>query len=145
MNRKAEFSTKGFLISVALVVGVMITFGVAATHLSKNYQSLSGVNIDTSSYNTTYYHLDKIEVAGQEIDTQVQGATLGSEDSQTTFYGDIMAALKMASNIYGTAKSMLSGFAKDLQIPAYWGTIVITIMLFMTAFAIIYTIFTKPA
>jgi hypothetical protein len=145
MTKKAEFSGRGFIITLVLVIGVMMTFGTAAVNLTRNYASMSGVTIDDSKYNQSYYHLTAVEQQSKEIDEQIQGANLGSEDSQTTFYGDIMSALKMVTSTYGAAQGMIFGFASDLKISPIWQAVFMTIFVVMIAFAVIYTIFNKPA
>lgn len=59
MNKKGDISARNFMITLALVVGVMVSFGTASVSLARDYSPLGVTAIDDTRYNEAYNQLDE--------------------------------------------------------------------------------------
>lgn len=145
MNKKGDISARNFMITLALVVGVMVSFGTASVSLARDYSPLGVTAIDDTRYNEAYNQLDDVTAQAEKLDDTIQQADLGTLDSQTQFYGDITAALKLGMQSLGATTAMVTNAVSDLGIPTFWYQIFLLIIAVTVLFSIIYTFFTKPS
>lgn len=140
MNKKAAFTNQGFIITLLLFIGVVITFSLTAKELSDNYGSLSGVAV-SSDFDSKYNKLQGVNDMTEKMDSDMKDADLGTADSASVFYGNTLNAVKTIRDAYGDTQSIIQSIATDLHVPVLWQTIFIAIFVIMVVFGLIYMVF----
>ena len=134
MKKKAGFDIQNYLVTFILVIGILVTFGTFAYNLGQDYDTISNATIDTTFQNT-YDKLDVISGETEDIQNKLVQSDVGTEDSDSQFYGGALQTVKIAIQSLFTSNEMITNMGEALGVPAMWITIpalIIMILLFTT-------------
>ena len=149
LNERGEVKLTGILIAVA----VFSVFLVASTELVNDFfdKKYDGDDTYNSSFNSSRFtNMNPRQSENQDIKqigidmsndlTQVNGSVDSSISDEVTFVQSSRRSLFNTVNIYNIIRSFANILNEELSIPTYWFGLLITIITFIVAVAIIGTI-----
>jgi hypothetical protein len=123
-------------------MGIIVTFGTFASMMSDDYATLSNPQISIG-FITPYNNTKNIIAETEILDTQIQQANLGTSEASSSFYGDIVNAIKLIKPSLASFSTMITSMSQTLYVPPLWVGIAVAILIIMFVTTMIFMIF-KP-
>jgi len=139
-GKRAGFDIQNYIVTILLVMGILVTLGVTATHLGSKYQVIDGKTV-SNEFENTYNKLSTIEDTTQSLENKLVNTTTGTSDADSQFLGDALNSLKIIIPTMSVTGEMIGDMTKTLQIPVLWQRIFTTVLVVMILTVIMYMIF----